>query len=399
MRFSWWGTDTRHQATLAAMDLYKRNNPNITIEGEYQGFDGFRQKLMTQFAGGTAPDIIQYDYMWLADVTAMNAMVDFSRENINIEMFPKQVLENFCGLNGQVIGLPMSAQGTGTIIIKSFFEKFSLPINEQITWEWILETGARIHRQDPNSYLLAIDMDSGILGDCWFNPYIYARTGEYWTNDKTKTIDVPRQIFVEVFSLLNQLVSSGAMLSLEESSLYSWTITEHPKLINNQIGIVVNGASFIPRIESLQPKDNLYIGRPPLPEKRVSDLQYFKPGLLLGANDKSVHRAEAVKFVDWFLTSNEAGLILKDTRGTPVASGPLAALEEQKLLNPNMSKVVNYSLSNTAPPYPLANYDSQIMEIMGETTQAVGFGTMTPEQAADQFIRLATERLNALKRE
>ena len=62
IRFSWWGSDTRHEATLKVMDMYMEKHPNVTIEGEYGAFDSFYQKLQTQLGGGTEPDIISVDY-------------------------------------------------------------------------------------------------------------------------------------------------------------------------------------------------------------------------------------------------------------------------------------------------------------------------------------------------
>ncbi len=67
LRFSWWGSESRHEATLQALEKYHELNPNVTIEGEYSSFDTYYQKLVTQFAGGTAPDIIQIDQPWISD--------------------------------------------------------------------------------------------------------------------------------------------------------------------------------------------------------------------------------------------------------------------------------------------------------------------------------------------
>ena len=64
LRFAWWESDARHEATLAAISKYMELYPNVKIEGEYQGYDGYQQKLMTQFAGGTEPDLMQLDYYW-----------------------------------------------------------------------------------------------------------------------------------------------------------------------------------------------------------------------------------------------------------------------------------------------------------------------------------------------
>ena len=59
LRFSWWGGDERHEATLAVIEQYQNENTGISIEGEYSGWDGYLEKLTTQLAAGTAPDIIQ----------------------------------------------------------------------------------------------------------------------------------------------------------------------------------------------------------------------------------------------------------------------------------------------------------------------------------------------------
>lgn len=48
----WWGSQARHDATLKVIDLFEKKNPNIKINGEYMGSDGYFDKLNTQVAGG-----------------------------------------------------------------------------------------------------------------------------------------------------------------------------------------------------------------------------------------------------------------------------------------------------------------------------------------------------------
>ena len=47
LRFAWWGGDSRHEATLAAIEAYEKEHPNVKIEGEYQGYDGYYEKMIT----------------------------------------------------------------------------------------------------------------------------------------------------------------------------------------------------------------------------------------------------------------------------------------------------------------------------------------------------------------
>lgn len=83
LRFSWWGGDERHEATLAAMEAYEASHPGISLVGEYSGFDGYLEKLVTQLAGGTAPDIIQIDYAYLETLwSVQDNFVNFHEQNI-----------------------------------------------------------------------------------------------------------------------------------------------------------------------------------------------------------------------------------------------------------------------------------------------------------------------------
>ena len=59
LRFLWWGSDARHEATLRVIDDYMALHPNVKIEAMYGTDDGYYEKLTTMLASGTEPDIIQ----------------------------------------------------------------------------------------------------------------------------------------------------------------------------------------------------------------------------------------------------------------------------------------------------------------------------------------------------
>ena len=58
LRFSWWGGETRHKATMAAVEAFEQEYPWVTVECEYSSWDGWTDKVATQLAGGTAPDLM-----------------------------------------------------------------------------------------------------------------------------------------------------------------------------------------------------------------------------------------------------------------------------------------------------------------------------------------------------
>ena len=64
LRISWWGGDSRHTATLKALDEYMAANPGVTIESEYGAWSGWQDKIATQIAGNSEPDLFQINWNW-----------------------------------------------------------------------------------------------------------------------------------------------------------------------------------------------------------------------------------------------------------------------------------------------------------------------------------------------
>lgn len=62
IRVAWWGNQTRNDLTVKALDLYTEKHPNVTFETEPSSWDGYFDKLSTQAATGSLPDIYQQDY-------------------------------------------------------------------------------------------------------------------------------------------------------------------------------------------------------------------------------------------------------------------------------------------------------------------------------------------------
>ena len=88
IRMSWWGGDSRHEQTLAAVDAFMKKYPNIKVETEYGAWNGWTEKVSTALVAGTAPDVMQVNWNWLyqfsndgskfADLNQFSDIIDFS---------------------------------------------------------------------------------------------------------------------------------------------------------------------------------------------------------------------------------------------------------------------------------------------------------------------------------
>jgi multiple sugar transport system substrate-binding protein len=58
IRFAWWGSQARIDATLAVIDMYQEKT-GVTIEAEYMPFDSYFTKFNTLAAAGDLYDVFQ----------------------------------------------------------------------------------------------------------------------------------------------------------------------------------------------------------------------------------------------------------------------------------------------------------------------------------------------------
>lgn len=57
LRVMWWGDQARADRTNEALKLFMEKNPDIKVIGEFAPNSGYFDKLNTQLASGTAPDV------------------------------------------------------------------------------------------------------------------------------------------------------------------------------------------------------------------------------------------------------------------------------------------------------------------------------------------------------
>ncbi len=396
MRFSWWGGDSRHKATLDSMEAYKKKNPNVTIQGEYGGYDGYLQKLMTQIATDSAPDLIQIDPIWTNQLGLQkDSFVDFkAEESVDLSQFDPKVLSGFCTSNGIVLGLPMGINGFGLVVNKAFMQKYNVPLDKQWSWEDIIEEGQKIHQQDKDAYLLL--MDPTQLQQIFLTDYVRSKTGKFWATDDYK-IGVTKEELTDAFKMMKNLFDSGAVAPFGEVALFDSKIDQYPKLINGQIGMNPQWSGALPSFKKIIQPDNFAISNAIVVKDGVDQSTTYKPSMLLSVNKKSPNAAEAVKFTNWMLNDPEAALILKDERSVPASQAAKQALIDANALDKDIAQMVDNTMRNPAAPVPTLLNNSEIAQITKDVCSKVVYGKQTPEQGAEELIKKVTDKMNALK--
>jgi oligogalacturonide transport system substrate-binding protein len=394
LRFLWWGGDARHKATLDAINKYQQLHPNVKIEAEYGGYDGYFQKLTTQFAGGTAPDIMQIDPPWLYDFSKQGEFfVDLNKVDlIDKSIFDKKFLDEQGSWEGKLQGLPTGVIAEELFIFnQDFFAKHNIDPNTQWTWDKLIEVGERVHKENGNDYLLhtVTDHIQALL-----TAYMEQKTGGTLVNDDF-TIGFDEKLATEAFGYLNSLLDKGVLRPLAETTAGA-AVDESLKWQGGQSGMMMDASSTIPKIEG-NSKFKVGVATIPIAPGAKNTGIEIRPAQLLSINAKSKNVEEAAKFVNWFFTDKDAIATLKDTRGVPSTTVAMKQLSESKLISPLVTKATEENTKLAGLKVSPVSFDSQLLKIFTDLVDQVAYKKLTPEQAGQQLVKKYQEKLLELK--
>ena len=138
---SWWGGDSRHEATLKALELFEEKYHNIKVEPQYGAWGGWLEQLSVQMAGNTEPDVMQINWNWIyefsADGTGFTDLNQYA-DILELDQYPKNLLEEM-SINGNLLGVPISTTGKVFYWNKTTFDKAGLEVPD--SFEDMIEAG------------------------------------------------------------------------------------------------------------------------------------------------------------------------------------------------------------------------------------------------------------------
>lgn len=129
LRMSWWGGDSRHKATQAAVKVCGDKHGH-TVKPEFTGWSGHFEKVATQIAGGTEADIMQINWPWLPVFSSKGTgFADLKDYKDIIDLSNWDAAQIDAGsINGHLNGLPVSTTGRIFFFNKTTWDKAGLAL-------------------------------------------------------------------------------------------------------------------------------------------------------------------------------------------------------------------------------------------------------------------------------
>ncbi len=179
LRFSWWGGDSRHKATEAAVALFMEKYPNITVECEYGAWDGWSEKVATQLNAGTAPDLMQINWNWLYQFSNDGSkFVDLRETNVDLSNYDQKILDQAIVADEQQ-GLTIGTTGKVFFWNKSTFDKAGIEVPKTI--DDLMAAGKVFEEKlGPEYYPLAMYQYERVV---LMRYYLQSKYGKEWVVD------------------------------------------------------------------------------------------------------------------------------------------------------------------------------------------------------------------------
>lgn len=394
LRFMWWGGDERHEATLKVIEQFMAKNPGVTIEAEYGSMDGYYQKLMTQLAAGTEADIIQVVPEWFMPLATDGTVFYNLDEGVDIAGFDQSYLEANCTVNGHVQALPTGMTGQIMVVNKDFMKKFGIP--EDIVWTWdnLIEWGAKVHEQDPESFLLG-----GFGGDdgtpvgilLKFHCLQQLCVGSWVNNDWT--MGFTAETLQNSYEYFLELQEKGVMQPVEET-ISAQTPLENAKWMNGEVGMMHGMSSTISTfaVEGME----IGVAACPMNETATDPCHGASPSQLMVVSAKSKAPEVATAFLQYMYNDEEAIKTLRTVRGAQPTTAGTQILFDAGLTDENTTRAMEIVQANSTQFFSMVSVREEFDVPYADITNEVLFGMTSAEDGAKQMVAEYEEAIAAI---
>ena len=396
LRFSWWGGDDRHEATLAAIDLWSSLHPEIKIVPEYGGWDGWTEKVAAQISGGTAPDVMQINYDWLISFAGKDTFYDLDKlgSQLDISGFSDEVL-SFGKNDGSLLAVPVSLSGRGLFYNSQVYSK--LGVGFPSTWSELTALGKPFSRA--GIYPLDLDIQSG--GTAWYLAVVKVQqdTGrEFLSMDGKLGFTVEDiEAALEFYKELEEahVIRTVKTRTDEDGSA---ALYQSPGFIGGSVAGVLEWGSSVGKYEMVLPEGVLQAGPFLTGDDGKSGGWMIKPSLLYSISGKTAHPDEAAAFISFLLNNEDCADVLGTTRGIPASRSAEESLEKSGKLT-GLAQASDEMLEEldtvTISPYMEL---TRMKEFYNSAIEAVSYGSADPHEAAQEMYDSITAYLEKMRK-
>ncbi|MFI6424305.1 ABC transporter substrate-binding protein [Promicromonospora sp. NPDC050880] len=310
-------------ATEQIVEDWNTENPDVQVEIVPAGWDGVYDKLITQFNGGAAPDIIHYEAAsivsfardgYLADLTDL--MSDERRADV-----PEGILESVT-VDDQVVAYPTELQSYVVFANRALLEDagVEIPTGDTMTWDELREIAQATTKGDV--YGLGWGLSSPTAAFMSLAPGFGGTYFEGTGEDAAVTIGDGEMALPELVHAM----------AYDDESILPVTLTQSgseaiASFYAGQTAMTVQGSYQAANIAKDAPEGFDWVALPPLAGPEGAQ-QAANPQTL-SVNIDSEHVEESAQFIEFFTQTEHLAALNEADALIPATTSAQEALTEK----------------------------------------------------------------------
>lgn len=395
IKFSWWGGDSRHEATLAAIEKFQEKYDWITVETQYGAWSGWEDSMATAFSTGTAPDINQINWNWISQYSSDGGtfvnLNDYS-DTIDLTQFEQSALD-VCSVDGSLQAIPVSMTGRIFYWNKTTFDKAGIATPTSV--DELLAAGQTFKEKLGDDYypLCLGEYDRMIL----MTFYLESKYNKAWVQDGQ--LQFSQEEVQEGLEFIKSLEDNHVMPTLEK--YYgdgAESIDKDTNWIDGHYAGIFEWDTAATKYEgSLEEGQELVVGDE-LTGMGDAKGGFSKVSLALAISQTTEHPEECAMLINFLLNEEEGVKLLGSERGVPLSKAALQVCTDNELLDAHVAEANGKVMDWVSFPID-EHYEDSLLKaedgIYKDVFSGYSYGDYNVEQAAQILIDGVNEAIGA----
>ncbi len=388
IRFAWWGNDARAKTTQEVIKDFEAANPTIKVQGENSEFGSYWDKMATQIAGGTTPDVFAMSGAYPGEYASRGVLLDLDRvkDQLDTSKFPEEALD-LGRMDGTHYTITAGVNALAMVVDPKVFQAAGVELPDDDTWTWdeYAAIAAEITKESPPGTFGATQAANDSVLAAWAR-----QNGEALYTDDGKKLGISEDTATTFFELNRKLMETGGGPSASQTVEDASAQPEMSLLGQGKQAMRISWSSQVGAYSS----DDLVMMKLPGESKKPGT--WLRSSMEYAISSKSAHPQEAAMFIDYLVNNVDAATKIKSDRGMPANTELKAAITP--LLSESQKKDAAYldrlAEMKIKPPLPLPAGSSATLEILNRYNTDVLFGKVSPRDAAKGFIQEVNQNLD-----
>lgn len=308
----WWEQEMPKGELQSIVNGFEKDNPNITVKLISQPFATLQDQTTSAAASNTLADVVGLDGAWVNPLHKQNAIANLSTLMKDAK-YSGSDLSSQVKLDGSTYMIPVVNFVYPLFTNDDLLKQAGIDTPPSTRSEFLADAKAISSKTDAKGWVLPLGTTNpnGVQNDVM--SWAWASGGTMLTKSGQPDVDNKDvQSAVDfVKSLYDAKAISAGAFTLQETD-------KSTQFTNGQVGMMIDSLAHITSIEQANPNLKFSISAIPAEDGYTGKrgIPYASWGI--GVSNKSAHKAEAWKFVQYLLSAQVNTQMSNDAKGFPV---------------------------------------------------------------------------------